>query len=331
MNRIIIPTLAILLVGSVAGLAWFIARPADPRLVRAENELQKAREEIVQLKADMARQQVQAKVAATLPSAPTSASAPGGASGMQALSKSAPATAAAADANAKSGGALREMFKSPAMKAMMEQQQAMQVDRGYSRLMAFLNLDETEKEHFKKLLVEREKAQMDLGLKMLDDNLTPEQRKQVTTQLEQQKKTFDDAIKTFLNDENDWKTFQGWEDTKPERTQLDTMGRSLFDAASAPLSAQQEEQLVNLMVQVRKEPSNLPKMNDPKNFDPQNMTEEMFQKQLQQMEQKARRVEEEAAKFLTPAQLQALASMNKQMRDLSRVGWETTRIMMKGK
>lgn len=328
MNRILIPSLSILLVGSVAGLAWFIARPTDPRLVRAETELQKAREEIVQLKAEMARQQVEAKVAATLPSAPLSAPPPARTADVQTLNKSAPATAA--DGNAKAGGALREMFKSPAMKAMMEQQQAIQVDRSYARLMAFLNLNDTEKEHFKKLLVEREKAQMDLGLKMLDENLTPEQRKQLTTQIEQQKKTFDDAIKTFLNDENDWKTFQGWEDTKPERTQLDAMGRSLFDAAGEPLTPQQEEQLVNLMVQVRKEPSNLPKMSDPKNLNPANMTEEMFQKQLQEMEQKARRVEEEAAKFLTPTQLQPLKAMNKQMRDMSRVGWETTKIMMQG-
>ena len=59
---------------------------------------------------------------------------------------------------------------------MLEQQQTMQIEMGYGRLFEVLQLNPEETAHLKNLLLEREKTQTDMALKMMDPNITQEQR-----------------------------------------------------------------------------------------------------------------------------------------------------------
>jgi len=57
-----------------------------------------------------------------------------------------------------------------------------------------------------------------------------------------------------------------------------TIGKTAFDSAGVPLAPEQEEQLINLMAEVRKRPSDLPDLNDPQQIDPSMMTDEFTQR-----------------------------------------------------
>jgi hypothetical protein len=297
--KAIILLLALFSISCLIALAWILGTPAqiDPRIARLETDLKEARQTISLLRRELAEKPAPSP-ARTIASAPTIDS----------------PTAAGSPANDSptatpfggQAGALREMLKNPAMKAMMEQQQAMQVEASYARLVEQLQLSEEEKAHFKKLLIDKQKVETDLGMKMLDPNLSPEQRKQIVAQAEKNKKTYDDAIKTFLNNESDWHHFQAYEDAKPERISFDSMGRNLFSSSSEPLTQQQEQILMNTMTQVRKSPTQEQLALSKSLQDPSQLNAANIARLLEMMRQNNQRILEQSASHMTPGQLKTL-------------------------
>jgi hypothetical protein len=95
-----------------------------------------------------------------------------------------------------------------------------------------------------------------------------------------------------------------------------------------PLAPEQEEQLINLMAEVRKRPSDLPDLNDPQQIDPSMMTDEFTQRLAVAFDEQQRSVLEGAAGFLAPPQLEALKKMQEQMRTLNEAGLKMSKSMM---
>lgn len=223
--------------------------------------------------------------------------------------------------------AMSQMIKDPKMREAMKGAAIMQIEMQYAKLIGKLSLNETETTHFKKLLGDRFSAKTDMGFEMMNASLTKEQRKAVTDQYETSKKASDAAIKEFLNDEADFATFMHWEDTEPERMQM-MLGKTAFDAASVPLSAEQEEQLISLMAETRKRPSDLPDLNDPQQIDPGMMTDDFTKGIAAAFDQQQRSVLEGATGFLAQPQLEALKKMQEQMRTLNEAGLKMSQSMM---
>ncbi len=213
------------------------------------------------------------------------------------------------------------------MREAMKGAAVMQIEMQYAKLIGMFSLNEEDEKHFKKLLGERLSARTDLGFEMMDPSLTKEQRKDITDAYEASKKASDAAIKEFLNDDADSATFMHWEDTEPERMQM-TIGKTAFDSAGVPLAPEQEEQLINLMAEVRKRPSDLPDLNDPQQIDPSMMTDEFTQRLAVAFDEQQRSVLEGAAGFLAPPQLEALKKMQEQMRTLNEAGLKMSKSMM---
>ncbi|HCN27205.1 MAG TPA: hypothetical protein DIT64_00110 [Verrucomicrobiales bacterium] len=316
MKNLLLVLLGLATLGSMLALAWVLGTPAapDPRVAQLEAEIKEARRTIATLKRDLEKRE--------LPSLPPSPATPAPAAGPDA----APPPPAAAGR-----GGLRDMLANPQMRAVMDQQQAMQIEMSYARLFQHLGLNDQEKEHFKKLLTGRQKAMMDTSLKLMDPNLTPEQRQALSQEVEKQKTAFDQTIKAFLNNEDDWQTFQQWEATLPERQMFDTLGRGLFSSSAEPLSAQQEQQLIQLMAGVRASPGRGGNLMGKTNMDPAKMTPELINEMVSQLQVNAQVVEERAAQFLTPAQLQTLRAYHKQTIEMSKSGIEMSRMLMQGK
>ncbi len=295
--------------GSLLALAWVLGRTPepDPRLAVLETELTEAKRTIASLKRELERRAEQP------PPAPLAA---------------APAPAAPAAAPAPTGRAgLREMMNAPGMREAMERQQALQIDIAYARLFDQLQLSPQEREHFKKLLVERQKTQTELSLKLMDDKLTSAQRQAIGEQIDQQRTAFDDTIRQFLNHDDDWQSFQHWEKTLPERTQYEMLGKGLFASSPEPLSAQQEQQLIDLMAEVRARPGSGGNLAGKTNLDPSLLTDDLIQRQLQQIEVNGRIVAERAAEFLSPAQLQTLKSYQEQTASMTKTGIEMSKML----
>ena len=226
---------------------------------------------------------------------------------------------------------MRLLVDKPEMKEMVKQTNLAQIDMKYGRLFDAFQLNPEETENFKQLLAERLSAGMDIALKLMDESLTTEQRNQIFTDLETAKKASDEAIKTFLNYDDDYKIFQHWEDTEPERTTLEMLGgRSHFVSAGEPLTPDQEQKLVDVMATIRKSPSTVPGINKPKGFDPAILSDQGIQQQLQIFDRDAQTAAQNAAGFLSATQLQALAKMQQQMRALTEIELKMSAAMMKG-
>ncbi len=312
MKNIVIPILGAVSIISTGAVAWLLATPpaVDPRAVKLESDLGKARQEIANLKAELARK----------PAAPPPvvvADAPPGSD----------VAAVAPPATVRNSGNFRDVLSTPAMREVIDQQQAAQIDLGYGKLFEQLRLGPEDKEHFKKLLTARQKMQTEMGLQLMDPNITPQKRAEIMAEAKHQRSVYEASIKDFLNEANDYKTYQQWEETLPERTAFDTMGRSLFAVSAEPLSGTQEQQLLSLMAEVRLSPSSVGGLNDQTGGDPSKLTDAVIDQQMQQIDSNNRIIAERAEVFLTPVQRQTLKTYLDQMRTISRSGIEMFRGM----
>ncbi len=315
--------LAAALLTSIVALAWVLATPppADPRVTRLEADLKEARQTISQLRRDIANRPV------TPPPAPArvSGGAPPGIAGQPAGGPGNPGSTSGGPA-----ASLQDMMKNPAMRDLLMQQQAVQIETSYARLFEYLQLSDEEKAHFKKLLVERGKLETELGLKMLDPNVTPEQRQKLITEAEKNKAAYDQTIRGFLNNDSDWSTFQRWEGTKPERTSFEAMGRSLFNASGEPLSTQQEDQLITLMAQVRQSPTPEQAALSRMIQEPSQLNDANFQKMLDYQKATNQRTLQEASAFLSPAQLKSLQTYHDQLLETFKTSWQMSSMFRQG-
>jgi hypothetical protein len=225
--------------------------------------------------------------------------------------------------------AMSEMMKNPAMREMAKQQQIAMIDLQYGGLFSQFQLDDTEKANFKQLLAERVGLESDLAMKMMDDKLTPQQRQAMIQEVKAAKAQNDEKVRTFLNSEQDYQAFQQWEDTKNERMQL-SMGQSAFNGTGEPLTAEQEQHLVNAMYEVRKQPSTVPDLNKIENFDPRHLDAAGLERQLAKLDANARQVYERASAFLSPNQLKALKTMQDQQRSMAEYGLKMSASMLNG-
>lgn len=328
MKTFLAVVVALLLVALISLGGWTLARgdKTAPEIVRLTTELKNATAKISQLKDELAAEKTKvakleleksSKVARALTSSSSATSTP------PSDPTKKPASSASGPAEVKNGplSAMRKMFDSPQMREMVKQQSKVQIDMLFGKLFERFQLTPEEKDNFKDLLAARQALQTDMGFKLMDKNLTPEQRKQINADYETAKMANDDLIKTFLGDDADFATFKHWEDTQPERMAFEMMGgRAQFSTAGEPLSSDQEQKLIDMMAEIRKAPSALPDMTNPKNFSPENITEEQINAQLQKLDNDAARVLQEAAKILTPGQLEALKKFQTNARTMSEAG-----------
>jgi hypothetical protein len=318
----------------VAGVAvavtagWQLAGPAELKrqLTQAGNDLRTTQAEVTRLKKELALKPAFSSPE-NFPPAQQSVVASSSHAGEKHPTPAAPASAE------DLGKSLRKMLEAPGMKAAMKQQQAFQIVQRYGHLFDVFSLNDQEKQAFNQLLDDRISAQSDLGLKMMDTSLTPEQRQQAMTAYQTSKQASDAAIKNFLNSDADYQTFQQWEDTSPERMQMQFMGDSLFASSAEPLTPQQEQQLIDTMYQTRKQsgPAAGQDPSNPASFDPSNFTDEQLQKTLQMLDANAQTVAQNAKSFLTPGQLQTLANMQGQIRSMTESSMKMAQTMFGGK
>ena len=313
--------LAVSTFACVIALAWVLGTPApaDPRVAKMESELREARETIAQLRRDLANK----------PVASTGSSLRASSLNLSPAIDPVPGSAAAPAGG--TAGALKEMLKNPAMRDLLSQQQAVQIETGYARLFENLKLSAEDKAHFKMLLTERAKVEADLGLKLLDTNLSPQQRQQILAEAEKNKGAFDETIRKFLDNDGDWNTFQTYETTRPERTQYETMGRSVFSASGEPLNAQQEDQLIQLMAQVRQNPTPEQAALMKTMSNPTQMNDANLQTYLEYQRAANARALEQASSFLSSVQLKALQNYQEQSMSLIKNGYQMGSMLMGGK
>jgi RNA polymerase sigma factor (sigma-70 family) len=209
---------------------------------------------------------------------------------------------------------LAGMMKNPQMKEVMRMQQKMMLEQSFGPMFKSLNRPENEVDALKDLLLQRQLALMDAGMSAMSGS--DEERKAAAETTKTLKEDCDKKIKDLL-DPQDYEVFQQYDQTAPERMQIQMFKGTL--PADAMLTDQQESDLIAAMYEERKAipPSSL--MNN-KSPDPSQFTEENIAEALKQMEQLQQRYAERAAAILTPAQLEQFTKWQQQISTMQAAG-----------
>ena len=225
---------------------------------------------------------------------------------------------------------MTERFKTPEMRDALVGQNLAQLDVMYGKLYGRLQLEGADKQDFKNLLGERMRAELEMSLKMMGGNLSPEQSAAAAAELKKNNEATDQKIRAFLNNETDYQTFQHWEQTKPERMMLH-MGATAFAGAGEPLTPAQEDQLVSAMFAARTQTSSVPDMSKPENFTAANLGPQMAERVLASYDAQAAQVANGATAYLSEKQLEALKAFQKQQRAMQEMGIKMGAAMFGGK
>ena len=150
------------------------------------------------------------------------------------------------NAEAKGTKGLLEMLKTPEMRELVRSQQKAFmggfIDQSYGAFFKQLNLMPEQTATLKNLIEKKSLAAGAMGMSMLDGDLDAAKRKELAQQVKETNEATDAEIKQFLGDEN-YAQFQAYEKTQPERMHMSQL-KSQLAGAGAPLSSEQEAQLI---------------------------------------------------------------------------------------
>jgi hypothetical protein len=158
-------------------------------------------------------------------------------------------------ATAKTNGAnpLAAMFKDPKMKEMIKSQQKLvmgpMIDKSYAQLFKQLNLTPEQTASLKELLQSKMLVAADMGMSMMDGSLDATKRAELGKQIKTDTEAYDAQIKQFLGDDN-YKAFEGYEKTIPDRMAVGQFSDQLAGSAT-PMSSDQQQQLIQAMTEER--------------------------------------------------------------------------------
>jgi len=222
--------------------------------------------------------------------------------------------------------AARKMWDTPAGKSMMNQGVKVAVAMMYSDYVESLDLTKEEKDYFQNLLGQEMADQQELGMKLL--SATPEEQTKLMEEMEKRKKDNEEAIKTFLNDEEDYKAFETYKDRLPERQQLDGI-RGALAAKQVPLDTATEDKLMDAMYRARTQPG-LTDFNGPRGLEEMvnGNAVERFEEDWTRQQETLRK---EVGGLLNESQMKAFAEYQEQMKEFQLMGLKMGQEMMSGK
>ncbi|HXR05751.1 MAG TPA: sigma-70 family RNA polymerase sigma factor [Candidatus Acidoferrum sp.] len=203
------------------------------------------------------------------------------------------------------GSMLENMMKDPDFLKAMTEPQAQMLKTQYAPLVKQLNLTPEQRDAFYAALMDNATNAMSQALVMMSGT----NKAGATGVLEDAQKSLQDQMRSLLGDSG-FAQFQEYQTTIPDRQLLDSMKTSFADN---PLTDDQQQRLLQIMVNERKN-SIMPL--DPNTGKPvvleANPAAQMEQT-LQTQDQINQRVYQQAANFLSPAQLQSLGTSQTNM------------------
>lgn len=146
-----------------------------------------------------------------------------------------------------------EMFKNPAMKEMIKNQQktalGTMIDKNYARLFSDLHLTPDQSAALKDLILNKQLDAADLGMTMVTGDQSPTDRAALVQQIKATTDAADAQIKNLLGDDN-FTQYQDYEKSMGERMAVSGLQDQLAGGSTA-LTDDQEQQLIQAMTQER--------------------------------------------------------------------------------
>lgn len=139
------------------------------------------------------------------------------------------------------------MMQQPEFKEMMRSQQKMVMDQFYGELFKALDLEPDTQARFKDLLADRMLAGMETGMSLFGGEENSDSQA-IAERLMAAQQVSNDQIRELLSDE-EYALFEQFEETQPERTQVDMFKQSL--PQDVQLAWEQEDALILAMHEER--------------------------------------------------------------------------------
>ena len=219
--------------------------------------------------------------------------------------------------------ALAKMVQDPKMKDALRSQQRMMVDTSYGQLLKCLTAQPETIQAFKDLLLDRQVAMMDLGMGVISAG-SKEEREAQAQKIQAIQKDFDAQVQALLGTD-DYTMYKQYEETQPERMQVNLFNQSL--GTDSTLTEAQQHELIRAMYEERtafkfsvasgpgQDPSAL--------LDPAAAA-----RHLEEMETLQTRYAERAQTILSPAQMESFRKSQDQQRQMQKMGIQMAIQMM---
>jgi hypothetical protein len=217
------------------------------------------------------------------------------------------------------GAMLAKMFKDPEMRKMLVAQQAAMMRGFYSDFVKEARLTPDEADKFFQLIEDRQMALMDSSANLMSGG--PVDMKAATAATD----TANDALKELLGPDR-YGIYRDFEKTLGDRIQVQQFSQQL-GAVGAPLEDNQTQSLIAIMSQER---ASMPGIQPGNSGGMANMTPEQMDEYSKQVDAMNQRVYNRALSVLTPSQLSAFATYQKNMTNAQMAGLKMTQQMLQG-
>lgn len=247
-----------------------------------------------------------------------------------------PAAAAPAESGKSedAGGFMKgiaKMWKDPEMKKMMRSQQAMGIRMMYGDLAQELGLSPDEASQVMELLTDRQLAMAADGMEAFNDMSDPKKMEEMGKTIAAKREEHDQQIKAVLGEER-MKKLADYERTMGDRMQMQQLQMTM-SASGAPLGDKERQGLLDIMKDERlKTP---PSVFDPANKDVAAQMKavqsgEGVDAMIQSTQDFNQRVLTRARTVLSPDQMNAFESAQKQQLEMMQFGMKMGREFLKG-
>jgi hypothetical protein len=218
-------------------------------------------------------------------------------------------------ASGKKGNMMADLLKDPTMMNFLRDQQATFLKKQYDPLVKQLNLTPEQSDAFYQLLLDNQMTNMQRGASLLSGG----SKADAAQAIRDSQQAMGTSLQALLGDAG-YAQYQEYQSMAASRMELDQMKS---DFADNPLTDDQQQQLVQSMKTAQ---SAMAGTNNIIKFDVTDPAAAM-QQNLQQQEAVNQQVLEQAADFLSEAQLQTLATSQSNRIALERTGYEMAQRM----
>ena len=224
--------------------------------------------------------------------------------------------------DASPGGVMAEMMKNPAARDALKAQTRAQLENEYRDLFDSLGLDETTTDAVMKLIADRAVAQMDAAFAMSSGS--PEEKAAAAATLKAESAKAEAALKEKLGP--NYASFEKFEKSAPERQQL-KMVKSAFKDKGLDFDEATEAKLMDSLYETRSNWKFEHDYSNPANLSPDSLNEEALNRYAEENAKMQESVESKVREFLSPEQLDAFRSAQKQQQEMMQLGLKMSRGM----
>ncbi len=227
--------------------------------------------------------------------------------------------------DASPGGVMAEMMKNPAARDALKAQTRAQLENEYRDLFDSLGLDEATSDAIMKIVTDRAFAQMDSTFAMSSGS--PEEKAAAAAALKADTDKAEAALKEKLGP--NYASFEKFEKSAPERQQL-KMVKSAFKDKGLDFDETTEAKLMDSLYETRSNWKFEHDYSNPANLSPDSLNEEALNRYAEENAKMQESVESKVREFLSPEQLDAFRSAQKQQQEMMQLGLKMSRGMFGG-